>query len=727
MSFLAPALLFGSLAVAVPVVLHFFFKPRHRPVPWAAMTFLRKSLERTNRRLKVMEYVLLALRCLVLLLLALALARPTSTGTAGSGSEPVDAVFLFDTSYSMAAADGETTRLGRAQAAARAALENLPPESTVQIFGVADRVTPLGPVSPRNREQAREVIDRLTVAGLAGEVLPGLTEASAALTRGTAPNKEVYLFTDLQKSGWDGQPAAVRSAAQALKEKATVILVRCGDTDRAITNVAVTGLGFPTGIPHAGGRFPVTVVLRNTGPTPARKLTLTLTVDDRKQDAEAVAVPELPAGQDLPVTVLSPKLDTAGPRLLTAVVGPDDLPGDNRLDRIVTVRDRVRVLVIDGRLDAEDPKRSASHFVRNALVPVSADRQHEYFVTVNTVGVADAGPGLLGAADVCVLCDVPAAANPGDRGLNRAFADRLARFVRDGGGLIVTAGENVRPAEYNAVFGPTGANLLPFPLEDVIAAPADKPFKPAPDSAAAGSFLERFRDDPFRTITADVDVSKLVALTPGERPGSRVLLPLTDTRPLVAARSLGEGEVVFVATTLDPTWTNWPAKAGSYLAFARFALGDLTGRAGQGLNRRAGEPLVWHPPAAPRGFDLIRPDGKRVPLGKATGGADGQRLTVTATDTTAPGVYQMGLSVEDPPTGPRFAVTPDLRETARLDRFTDAEVEELVGFRPVMVAADPGRMATERDRREWTVWLLLAVFVVGLVEAVWAWTCGKAW
>jgi hypothetical protein len=727
MSFLAPALLLGSLAVAVPVVLHFFFKPRHRPVPWAAMTFLRKSLERTNRRLKVMEYILLALRCLVLLLLALALARPTSTGTAGGGSEPVDAVFLFDTSYSMGASDGELTRLGRAQAAARAALDNLPPESTVQIFGVADRVTPLGPVSPRNREQAREVIDRLTTAGLAGEVLPGLTEAAAALARGNSPNKEVYLFTDLQKSGWDGQPAAVRAAAQALKEKATVVVVRCGDPNRAVTNVAVTDLGFPTGLPHAGGRFPVTVVLRNTGPVPARKLTLALTVDDRKPDAEALAVPEIPPGQDLPVTVLSPKLDTAGPRLLTAVVGPDDLPGDNRLDRIITVRDRVRVLVIDGRVDPDDPKRSASHFLRNALVPVSADRQHEYFVTVTAVGVADAGPGLLGAADVCVLCDVPAAVNPGETGLNRAFADRIARFVRDGGGLIVAAGANVKPADYNAVFGPTGAGLLPFPLEEPAVAPTDRPFKPAPDAAAAGSFLDRFRDDPFRTITADVDVTKFVTQTPGDRPGSRVLLPLTDTRPLVTARALGEGEVVFVATTLDDTWTNWPAKAGSYLAFVRFALGDLTGRAGQGLNRRAGEPLVWHPPAAPRGFDLVRPDGKRQPLGKAAGGADGQRLTVTATDTTTPGVYQMGLTVEDPPSGPRFAVVPDLRETARLDRLTDAEVEELVGFRPVLVVADPDRMATERDRREWTVWVLLAVFAIGLVEAVWAWTCGKAW
>src|SRR5436309_12957931 len=103
MSFLAPYMLWGAAAASIPIALHFFFRSRYRTVPWAAMKFLLMSIEQTSRRLRFQELLLLILRVALLVLLALALARPLSTigGGAGAG-EAVDAVFLFDTSYSMA-------------------------------------------------------------------------------------------------------------------------------------------------------------------------------------------------------------------------------------------------------------------------------------------------------------------------------------------------------------------------------------------------------------------------------------------------------------------------------------------------------------------------------------------------------------------------------------------------------------------------------------------------
>src|SRR3954447_18096569 len=119
MQFLAPWMLVGGAAVSVPIALHFFFKARHKPLPWAPMKFLKEAIEQTSRRLKFQEWILLALRCLVILLLALAIARPgqKSAGSTDRG-EAVDAVFIFDTSFSMGAQDGDKTRLDRAKEAA---------------------------------------------------------------------------------------------------------------------------------------------------------------------------------------------------------------------------------------------------------------------------------------------------------------------------------------------------------------------------------------------------------------------------------------------------------------------------------------------------------------------------------------------------------------------------------------------------------------------------------
>ncbi len=181
--------------MAVPLILHFFYKARYRKLPWAAMRFLKLAIEQTSRRMRFQEYVLLALRCLVLLLLALALARPTirAVGTGGRG-EAVDAIFVFDVSYSMGARDGDATRLDRAKDAALSVLDNLPPNSTIQVYACADRSSFLGPVSPRNLDQARHAIKNLELTSLSTDLLPGLLDAHAALDRGRDHQKRSTFF-----------------------------------------------------------------------------------------------------------------------------------------------------------------------------------------------------------------------------------------------------------------------------------------------------------------------------------------------------------------------------------------------------------------------------------------------------------------------------------------------------------------------------------------------------
>src|SRR5580658_6722991 len=112
MSFLTPFMLFGILAAGIPVAIHLFFRSRYRTVPWAAMKFLLTSVEQTSRRLKFQELLLLLLRMTVLAVLAFAFARPISSVVRGAGrGDAVDAVFVFDTSFSMGANDGAKTRL----------------------------------------------------------------------------------------------------------------------------------------------------------------------------------------------------------------------------------------------------------------------------------------------------------------------------------------------------------------------------------------------------------------------------------------------------------------------------------------------------------------------------------------------------------------------------------------------------------------------------------------
>ena len=63
-------------------------------------------------------------------------------------------------------------------------------------------------------------------------------------------------------------------------------------------------------------------------------------------------------------------------------------------------------------------------------------------------------------------------------------------------------------------------------------------------------------------------------------------------------------------------------------------------------------------------------------------------------------------------------------------RSASEEIETTLGYKPVFLQAGSGaesQIKTERSRREWTIWVLLAVFAIAAFEAGWAWYCGKAW
>src|SRR5205807_3640526 len=132
--------------------------------------------------------------------------------------------------------------------------------STVQILACADRLVSLGPRVPSDLDQAHQVLGDLQVSHLATDLLPGVSEAAALLERSRSANKELYLFSDMQKLGWEQQASVLTEKLQAVKRQAAVYLVRCGT--RMPRNVAVIGIVPQSGIPHTGERVGFSVLIR---------------------------------------------------------------------------------------------------------------------------------------------------------------------------------------------------------------------------------------------------------------------------------------------------------------------------------------------------------------------------------------------------------------------------------------------------------------------------------
>ncbi len=76
MQFISILMLFGLLAVAIPIIIQILTRKNARKISWGAWLFLDKTMKKRKRKVLLEDILLLACRCLAVALLALAFARP---------------------------------------------------------------------------------------------------------------------------------------------------------------------------------------------------------------------------------------------------------------------------------------------------------------------------------------------------------------------------------------------------------------------------------------------------------------------------------------------------------------------------------------------------------------------------------------------------------------------------------------------------------------------------
>src|SRR5690242_378596 len=69
-------LLYGLAAASVPILIHLLNRRKFREMPWAAMQFLMAAIRKNQRRIRIEQWLLLAIRTLLIVLLVSAMAKP---------------------------------------------------------------------------------------------------------------------------------------------------------------------------------------------------------------------------------------------------------------------------------------------------------------------------------------------------------------------------------------------------------------------------------------------------------------------------------------------------------------------------------------------------------------------------------------------------------------------------------------------------------------------------
>ena len=745
MSFLNPFLLYaGIAAVSVPIVIHLLNRRKFQKVVWAAMRFLKVSVEQNQRRLKIEDLSLLVLRCLLILLIGLALSRPVLNRLAEPlfGSQ-VTAVIILDNSYSMGMSDGTMTRFDKAKRAAEQVLDSMPAGSSTAVILASDIAQAVIPEPTFDLNLARRILRDALLTDRATDLAPALDRAIDTLQRRLLVRGEIYLLTDGQSSGWR-QLAQIQKNLEAVKNKIRAHIVLVGEHEDH--NLGVSELRLASGLTPVKQPLRFEVRVTNYGKEEARDVRVTLHVDsDPPSDEFAIDV--LPPGATKAVSLFA-RLRTEGFHSVTARISPDRLPADDQRTLVLRAIQEVRVLLVDGDPGVE-PRDGETFFLRHALVPVAPSEAANYFIRPTTISGPELAAARLDDFDAVVLANVAE--------FPEATARNLESYLRRGGGLVIFPGARVNTAFYNdtlakklqllpATFGaPRGQadqdekffTLQEKDFEHPIVSIWNDPASGALSSArffraldlipvpfetgkrrdgAAAKGTETARDEPRR-----LPVSPTPRLAPEEAGEPRIILRYADGRPAAMERDFGLGRVVMFSSTASTKWNDLPVRL-TFVPLIHRALGALVQRQDEGLNLRVGDKFTRRASAELLGQDALI----LKPRQSAAAVRDSRRIEMAGgwpafqyDQTDLGGVYELTVTGAVPSVSIKFAVQPDPTES-RLDELSAEQRKMLAGAAHVVEWSPKFSLQEQftnaRSGSEFWLPLLLAALLVAVAE-----------
>ncbi|MGF1450327.1 MAG: BatA domain-containing protein [Opitutales bacterium] len=723
MTFLNAILLGGAASIAIPILLELLNRTRIQKVPWAAMQFLKNSVLKNQKKLRIQDLLLLLIRCLILALLAFALARPILPSANFLGLSGTNAVLLVDNSYSMGLSDGGETRLARARAAAESILDALPSGSEAALHLVADDIDAVIPLPTPDLALVRSRLRSFAGSDQATS-LAGPYQNALEMLESSAPAGEIYILTDGQNIGFSNFGQMLNTLEGAKNRYPTTFVFLGQGTE---PNLAVSNLRPDAEIITTARPLRVEVALTNHGLTPFRDVPVNLSVNDEPPRVQEI-VPLVEAGTTTTVT-LEVRLREGGLHTLTASVPDDRLPADNRRSLAIEVNEAVDVLVVEGN-PGERLLESSAFFLTNALQPVPAAQRPAFFLQARTVAASAFRATDLANADVVFLSEVSA--------LPRSLVASLADFVATGGGLVVFPGAQLDAGFYNGQlhdeWGLLPARLgSPAESEDNLrnfqALQTDNFEHPIPSlfsERESGSLgLARFYNHrPLIEEAWPLDASSRFNEQARANAGPpAAVLRFEDGSPAVMERRWGQGRVIAFSSTASTRWNDFPLRA-VYLPFVHRTVGYLLQRQGERLNLSVGQPLVvnlddrlLNREARIRQLDTPNVDGVTP---QATLELAGGRVQLRTDKLRQAGAYEARINAQ-PKTVLRFAVQPDTVESSP-QLLPDAQKETLARSARVIHWSDDldlaARVTAERTGAELSAWFIYAVLLLVIAETI---------
>ncbi|MCX6150885.1 MAG: BatA domain-containing protein [Ignavibacteriales bacterium] len=341
MTFLNPAVLFGLIATAIPVLIHLLNLRKLKRIDFSTLTFLKELQKNKIRKIKLKQWLLLLLRFLIILFLVGAFARPAIKGVAIGGttsSAKTTAVFILDNTFSMSVVNEKGSYFNRAKQVVKTLLNQLQEGDEVALISAADiSKEEIQPTT--NLNDFRKLIDETEISSVSGTLHNSILKAAKLFEQSKNFNKEIYILSDYQKTRLTNSGDAISNLSQLLDDKVKMYLFDF--SGKEIFNLGIDNFEANNQIFEKDKPISFTATVTNYSKQPANNVVASLYVNGERSAQQSINLAEGESEKIIFETVLK---STGYIDVMTAIED-DDVLQDNKRYLNLSIPEKISVII----------------------------------------------------------------------------------------------------------------------------------------------------------------------------------------------------------------------------------------------------------------------------------------------------------------------------------------------------------------------------------------------
>ncbi|MCH8034183.1 MAG: BatA domain-containing protein [Bacteroidetes bacterium] len=341
MTFLNPAILIGLAAATIPVIIHLLNLRKLKKIEFSTLIFLKELQKNKIRRVKLKQWLLLALRVLIILLIVTAFARPTLEGVSIGGTTSAaktTALFILDDSFSMSVVDQNGSYINQAEQTIKILLSNFEEGDEAGLILVSGDIE--GEVAvTTNINSVAEKLKNINVSDASGTINSALIKASNLILESKNFNKEIYLLSDFQKDRIAIEQN-LTNLSQALNER--VKLYSFDFSGKEVYNIGISKLKVITKIFEINKPISFEATVTNYSDQTVNNLVVSLIVGGKRSAQKSINL----TSNKAKIVQLEGTANKNGFVEVTVEIEDDEVSVDNKRFSSIFIPEKISVILL---------------------------------------------------------------------------------------------------------------------------------------------------------------------------------------------------------------------------------------------------------------------------------------------------------------------------------------------------------------------------------------------